>query len=162
MPDNISTTNYLRMSSTRQCELVRMMMHSTRVDGHAIGYLPTAALTQAASRGDVQVVLHNRTIVGYSLTTLHRTTPTAKIYVEWVRPDARQVMHGRQLLAAIMARCIRWHRPWLYADVADDLPANVYWRAMGMTVYHTRPGGWTLQGYYRHRRINQYRIRLYG
>lgn len=147
----------LRMSDQQWHKMLLLLQYSTSLDGHAIGFMPLSAFEDAARRGDVQTVSNNGELVGYALTKLHRVYPSGRIYIAWVRPDARMLLHGKALVKTVSDRAIRHGKSWLFCDVADDLPANVFWESLGFVCYGHKRAGWSGYTTNKERIINHYR-----
>ncbi len=123
----------LRLNSTKTAEIRAMWHHATATDSHAIGWLPTKAFDIRAENGDLSAVYRNDDLVGWAMHSPSRSRGVMKLYQIWVRPDARILEHGRALVAEIqaIARSLRCYM--IEAWVAEDLPANVFWRAIGFS-----------------------------
>lgn len=118
-------------SSNQLREIIRLAEHATRLDGHAIGFLPTAAWEKGIAQGHVAAIYNNDDLVGWSLYGTNAIRE-CRILQIWIRPDARLILHGRALVDAIEQRTVREQNIWcLRLWCADDLEANVFWPALG-------------------------------
>jgi len=105
--------------------------HSCHVDGHALGFLPLSAYDHRHERGDLIAIYRNDDLVGYAMIGVN-TSRECRILQIWVRPDARQITHGRALIHYIAKKKAEPTHCWLLRLwCADDLPANIFWRALG-------------------------------
>jgi hypothetical protein len=68
------------------------------------------------------------------------TERIAKIYMTWVRPDARMILHGRALVDAIEKAAASERCGLISLWCAEDLSANIFWRAIGFTNTNWRYG----------------------
>ena len=130
----------VQLTSNRVNELQLMWLHAVSRDTHAIGWLPKKAFTTRAEQGDVTAIYRNDDLVGWILTAVSRHTATLRIYQIWVRPDARCIEHGRALIDHVSRRADAAACCRLEAWVAEDLEANVFWRAIGFVRKNWRWG----------------------
>jgi hypothetical protein len=110
-----------------------------RLDGDALGWLPTPAYEQRHAMGQIHTIWRNDDCVGYCLWAdvgriLH-------IYSCWIRRDARMIEHGRRLVqkveGAARARGCESIKLWC----AEDLPANSFWAQLMFRPLNWRHGG---------------------
>jgi len=128
------------ISNLRREELRKQWHHGVRVDAHAVGWLPTKVCDMRLSSNDFAAVYNNGDLVGWCMHAVSERRRVMKLYQIWVRPDARLILHGRALIAETEAAARR-HTCWLQeAWVAEDLPANAFWQAMGFTTTNWRWG----------------------
>jgi len=127
----VASTNELR---TQQFdELRKLWVHGVQADTHAVGWLPTSVFDARAATGEVTAVYRDRELVGWCLRGESLTRKVLKIYQIWVRPDARILEHGRALIADVAKIAHGQKCSYLEAWVAEDLAANVFWKAIGFT-----------------------------
>lgn len=128
------------LSASAIAELKKLWHHSVATDSHAIGWLPTRVFDVRHEAGDMTVLYKNTDCVGYVMASPSRSRAVMKLYQIWVRPDARIITHGKELVAHIVERCITHRCYQIEAWVAEDLPANLFWRAIGFTQNNWRHG----------------------
>lgn len=92
----IETTPTLQLTDNRQLELLAFAYSASRIDGHAIGWLPRTAYVQAHDSGRMLACYNNEDLVGFVIFG-HSLTET-RVYQIWVRRDARMLVHGRSLI----------------------------------------------------------------
>lgn len=124
------------LPSRQQQEAVDMAVHALQVDGHALGFLPVAAYWQANDAGRLLVLYNNGDAVGQLVWGMR--SDTVQVYQIWVRHDARQILHGRALIDSLedLLAPARPLRICLWC--AEDLPANLFWQALGFHVVSWR------------------------
>lgn len=110
-------------------EALLMAVESPRLDGHALGWFPRAAYEGCHEQGRLLVCLNNGDLVGYVVHN-QRTAPT-RIFLTWVRQDARLILHGRALVDAVNDVAQRKSHTRIELWCATDLPANAFWEALG-------------------------------
>ena len=123
----------LSLNSLKRAEIRAIWHHAVATDTHAIGWLPTAAFDIRAERGDLSAVYRNGDLVGWAMHSPSRSRGVMKLYQIWVRPDARILEHGRALVAEIQAIARSLRCFMIEAWVAEDLPANMFWNAIGFS-----------------------------
>lgn len=107
----------------------RLVRHACNADHHAVGFLPYGAVSEAIQEQRMLRLYRNNDCVGYLIWRVR--LGEMRVVQVWVREDARQIMHGKILVARAeqIARrrgCYRM-RAW----VAEDLAANIFWAAIG-------------------------------
>lgn len=119
----------LELTQRLQLEILTFATSSTRIDGHCIGWLPTAAYVGAHEQGRIVACYNNQDLVGYILWGANNGI--IRCFIVWVRRDARLILHGRALVDAIrgIGRSKRCSRIELWCAV--DLAANYFWAALG-------------------------------
>jgi GNAT superfamily N-acetyltransferase len=127
----ISVQTFRQLPSPSQAELRKLWTHGVAVDTHAVGWLPTAAFDTRAENDDVIAVYRNEDLVGWAMIARSNHRGVMKLYQIWVRPDARIIEHGRALVDAITKRALQRRCLRIEAWVAEDLPANFFWSAIG-------------------------------
>lgn len=140
MSNDLIVRPILLLPAREQLELRQIWKHSVATDTNAIGWLPTAAFDTRAADGDLTVIHRNGDLVGWAMHCRSRSRGVMKLYQIWVRPDARVLEHGRALIAQIKATCTTVHCWCIEAWVAEDLPANFFWEAIGFTKTNWRWG----------------------
>lgn len=127
----VASTNQL--SSTKCSELRKLWVHGVQNDSHAVGWLPTGVFDARAKSNEVTAVYRENELVGWCLRGRSSARRVLKIYQIWVRPDARIIEHGRALITDLVTIAQRHKDTYLEAWVAEDLPANLFWHAIGFT-----------------------------
>lgn len=129
IPPGVEVTPSLALPEEKQRELLVFATSSVRVDSHSIGWLTTTAYIGAHNQGRMIACYNNSDLVGYII--WGRSNGTMRCYVVWVRNDARLLVHGRALVLAIEHQGRRMHCSRIDLWCATDLPANLFWRALG-------------------------------
>lgn len=125
----IRTASIRDLQPFEATELVQIAKHAHVVDSHSIGWLPNAVYDRYAAQGTLIACHNNDDLVGY---ICHNESPIeCRIYVTWVRNDARLIMHGRALVAHLQAICRTRGIPTIGLWCAEDLAANTFWDAIG-------------------------------
>lgn len=132
-PTDLAVHSFTNLNQRQQTELRKIWLHSTTADAHAIGWLPVTAFDVRASNDHVLALYRNDDCVGWTMATPSRSRGVLKLYQIWVRPDARILEHGRALVAELLQRARQAHCHMTEAWVAEDLPANLFWAAIGFT-----------------------------
>jgi len=117
-----------------------MWLHGVAVDTHAVGWLPVSAFETRAANDDVLAVERNNELVGWTMVAKSNHRGVMKLYQIWVRPDARVIENGRALVDAIRKKALAQHCFLIEAWVGEDLPANLFWSAIGFTRKNWRWG----------------------
>ena len=112
-----------------QTELLTFAISSTRVDAQCIGWLPAAAYVGAHEQGRIVACYNNSDLVGYILWGANNGI--IRCFVVWVRRDARLLIHGKALVAAIGNEGLRRMCTRIELWCAVVLAANLFWRAIG-------------------------------
>jgi GNAT superfamily N-acetyltransferase len=129
-----------QLGGKKQKELKTLWIHSVATDTHAIGWLPVSAYETRAASDDLTAIYRNDDCVGWSMTAKSNHRGVMKLYQIWVRPDARILTHGKALVASIREKARHQHCYIIEAWVAEDLPANLFWEAIGFTRQNWRLG----------------------
>lgn len=110
-------------------EALALAVDSPRVDGDALGWFPRAAFLGCHEQGRLIIVTNNDDVVGYCVHN-EKTAPT-RIFLTWVRRDARLILHGRALVDFVSDVAIRRGHNRIELWCATDLAANFFWQALG-------------------------------
>lgn len=129
-----------QLGGKKHKELKLLWKHAVATDTHAIGWLPMKAFETRAANDDVLAIYRNGDCVGWSLSAKSNHRGVMKLYQIWVRPDARIVEHGRKLVETIREKARLTHCYLIEAWVGEDLPANLFWSAIGFTRKNWRLG----------------------
>lgn len=104
-----------------------------------LGFIPWSGIERAHHLGRLGVLYNNDDLVGFCLFGPKRQS--CKIFQIWIREDARFLVHGRALLSSVawvaLGRGLQRMSLWC----ADDLPAQLFWEAMGLERGQKRKGG---------------------
>lgn len=129
----ITVNTYSALNQYEKSELRKMWLHATDSDTRAIGWLPVLAFDTRADNDEILTVTNNGDLVGWSMNSVSKRRGVLKLYQIWVRPDARILEHGRALVARLKEVGGRKFCYQIEAWVAEDLPANLFWAAIGFT-----------------------------
>lgn len=132
-PNDLVIATYPNLNGTQQRTLRRMWHHAVQTDADAIGWLPTKAFEVRSSRGDVTAIYRNDDLVGWAMHAKSKSRGVMKLYQIWIRPDARIIEHGRALITRLQRIAARERCHIIEAWVAEDLPANLFWFAIGFS-----------------------------
>ena len=137
---DITVQTISTLGGKKQKELKQLWIHGVARDTHAVGWLPVSAFETRAAADDIVAVYRNEELVGWTVIATSKSRAIMRLYQIWVRPDARVLEHGRALVDAVRTRGIahRCHR--IEAWVGEDLPANLFWSAIGFTRSNWRWG----------------------
>lgn len=115
------------LDPTSRALLKRFAGQAVRQDADSIGFVPWQFYDHHDAHGTLTCVTRNDDLVGFAAHAINPLYPEARILQIWVRPDARQIEHGRALLARVAAdvapRGVSYLRLWC----AEDLEANAFW-----------------------------------
>jgi L-amino acid N-acyltransferase YncA len=118
------------LNSTAAAELRKLWVKGVQADANAVGWLPTGVFDERVRTNEVLAVYRNNDLVGWSLWGRSNARQVLKIYQVWVRPDARIVEHGRALVKRMQEAAAATNFWLLEAWVAEDLAANIFWKAI--------------------------------
>lgn len=131
VPADLSVKTTRALTDRQRTELRALWMKATDQDSHAIGWLPLGAFDTRSENDEVLSCHRNDDLVGWAMAAVSRSRAVLKLYQIWVRPDARILEHGRALVDRLRERA-RTDRCFIVeAWVAEDLPANIFWAAIG-------------------------------
>lgn len=119
------------LSDAKLRELRKLWTHAVQIDTNAIGWLPKSVFDSRASTDEVTAVYRAGDLVGWALRGTSTSRRVLKIYQIWVRPDARIVEHGTALIGQLRTQALMNKCSYVEAWVAEDLPANLFWEAIG-------------------------------
>lgn len=108
---------------------LKFVDHAQRVDDHAIGWLPTLAIQTYIDREGFTDVQINDDRVAYALHRVDRLG-RGQIIQTWVRPDARLIENGKELIRRVETKLAEKNVHELRLWCASDLPANIFWSAL--------------------------------
>lgn len=67
--------------------------------------------------------------------------PVLRVYQVCIQYDAQRHTHGAALIGRLIRKAEREGYERISAWVADDIPANDFWRSMGFQLHGQRAGG---------------------
>lgn len=140
LASDVTTSTVRLLAPALKNELRLLWTKAVSLDTNAIGWLPTSAFDARAEQDDISVIYRNGDLVGWAMHSPSLARAVEKIYQIWVRPDARTIEHGRALVNRICNRAKSTNCVELEAWVAEDLAANLFWRAIGFTATNWRYG----------------------
>lgn len=110
-----------------------------RKNYEAVGFLPVPRLRHYAQVGQLWLQYENDEPCGYLV--FGNGWPVLKVYQCCIQTDARRAEHASALVRALVA--LAEDRGCLAVALwcAEDLEANVFWRAMGFVAEGTRDNG---------------------
>jgi GNAT superfamily N-acetyltransferase len=136
--ENVVVTPSNRLGWRKAREALVACYESHNVDAHCLGWLPRKVYDLRHEEGRIFVCHNNDDHVGHCMWVV--TERIAKIYMTWVRPDARMILHGRALVDAIEKAAASERCGLISLWCAEDLSANIFWRAIGFTNTNWRYG----------------------
>jgi len=128
---SVSTQRSLDLPPELLREALALAVDSPRVDGDALGWFPRAAYLGCHEQGRLIVVTNNDDVVGYCVHN-EKTAPT-RIFLTWVRKDARLILHGRALVDFVANVALQRGHNRIELWCATDLAANLFWEALGFS-----------------------------
>jgi len=137
---NVQMYSPQELQPYQAAEVRKMWHHAVSRDTNAIGFLPTSVFTMRFAKGDFSTVYNNADLVGWAMHALSQKRGVMKLYQIWVRPDARLILHGKALIAKVEQHAQKARSTLIEAWVAEDLPANFFWKAIGFVNTNWRWG----------------------
>lgn len=130
-PDTLVCTLTANLPEPRVREVILQCDHATRLDGHAIGWMPFVAWEKRHAWGDLLALHRNDDLVGWCMMSKVSGYQELRCLQIWVRPDARMIEHGRALVDELNR--LAWDRGAIVLRLwcAEDLPANLFWKQLG-------------------------------
>jgi GNAT superfamily N-acetyltransferase len=125
----VVTRRSLSLQPYQLDEVLKIAYHSCVIDGMCLGWVTREAFNGMHAQGRMVTCWNNGDCVGYVVWGV--SAGTCRIFLTWVRRDARLILHGRALVDHVEA--IARARGAVRIDLfcAQDLAANVFWRAIG-------------------------------
>lgn len=128
--------------------LVRYVVHQQSLNRDELGFLPTLAITEYAERRQILPAVDNGDLAAYALFYDGRNGNPPKrnpgrLHVHQIctAHDTRRIYHATHLINALIERAQQRKFNEIAAWVADDIPANAFWQALGFKHIATRLGG---------------------
>lgn len=113
-----------------------------------LGFLPRQSLEEYWSRGQINPAYENGDLCGFLLYYDGRNgnRPRARpdviaLHQACIQYDAQRVKHGTKLVTDLIDHAQRHRFRTIECRVRDDIPANVFWRAMGFVDHGRVLGG---------------------
>lgn len=129
-------------------KLVTYACHLQRQHTDELGFLPELAIRQYAERRQILLAHENDQPCAYVLYydgrkgNRPRLDPlTLRIHQLCTQYDARRLAHATHLINRIYDIATTGRFTRIRAWVANDIPANDFWHAVGFTLHGTRQGG---------------------
>lgn len=108
----------------------------------SFGFLSASAYEQMALKGQLWVVTNShKQMKGYLM--FGGTMPTLKIFQIYACPSVKGCGVGSMLIEELKEHARNQNYHSIYARVASDLPANLFWEKVGFPIYRQEKGGKT-------------------
>lgn len=104
-----------------------------------IGFLPSPKLEEYQASGQLWVADENGEPCGFLV--WGRGWPVLRVYQVCIQYDAQRRLHGAQLVGKLINKAEAEGYERISCWVADDIPANEFWQAMGFVKVAEREGG---------------------
>ena len=104
-----------------------------------IGFLPKPRLEQYRDSGQLWMQDENGEPCGFLV--WGNGWPVLRVYQVCIQYDAQRREHGMALVGRLIRKAETEGYERISAWVADDIPANDFWFAMGFRIYGQRAGG---------------------
>jgi len=128
---DIKIASTFELKTQKIAELRKLWIQGVERDTNAVGWLPTSVFDSRAQTGEVTACYRNEDLVGWLVRGESRARKVMKIYQIWVRPDARIIEHGKALVRNLSKKTSESRCHMMEAWVAEDLAANLFWKAIG-------------------------------
>ena len=104
-----------------------------------IGFLPKPRLEQYYQDGQLWMQTENGEPCGFLV--WGNGWPVLRVYQVCIQYDAQRRLHGAELVGRLIRKAEAEGYERISAWVADDIPANDFWNAMGFRLHGQRAGG---------------------
>jgi GNAT superfamily N-acetyltransferase len=104
-----------------------------------IGFLPAPRLERYQASGQLWTEFENGELCGFLV--WGNGWPILRVYQVCIQYDAQRRLHGAALIARLIKKAEDEGYESISCWVADDIPANDFWRTMGFILRGTRIGG---------------------
>lgn len=131
MPDTLLCCLTQDLDDNRRRQALTFCYSASRIDGHSIGWMPRVGYDKRHEWGDLLVLFNNDDLVGFCMMSKLSTFQELRCLQIWVRPDARMILHGRKLIDTLNQIANERGALVLRLWCAEDLPANLFWKALG-------------------------------
>jgi len=138
----VDNLRYARTCDALPADQVRALsfIKSEALKGRsAIGWIPWAGIERSHQLGRVSVLHRNDDLVGFLVWGPSQTS--TKVFQIWIREDARMLIHGKEMIRQLAEWSLKRGIFRISLWCADDLPANMFWSALGFTAAGVRKGG---------------------
>ncbi len=135
---NVRTRPTLTLQPFELRDVLNLAFGSVRVDGFALGWITRTCFEEMHKQGRMLSCWNNNDAVGYVV--WFRSRQSIRIALTWIRRDARLVLHGRALVDHVNHVGAFYRHTTMALFCAEDLPANLFWRACGFTDHGWRWG----------------------
>ena len=120
-------------------DVLDFVVSLSRKNYEAIGFLPKPRLQQYADQGQLWTQDENGEPCGFLV--WGNGWPVLRVYQVCIDYDAQRLHHGAALIARLIGKAESEGYTAISAWVADDIPANHFWEAMGFVHTSSRNGG---------------------
>jgi len=127
------------VDEARLSGLIDFSVDRSRGQRKILGFLPRGAFEDASRRNRMSWLVSNDQLAAYAV--FGPSGASGRIYQIWVEPGVREIEYGRKLVDHIETRVAGWSKIALALWCATDLPANLFWRALGFIPTAQREGG---------------------
>lgn len=104
-----------------------------------IGFLPEPKLLAYANSGQLWIEHENGEPCGFLV--WGNGWPVLRVYQVCIQYDAQRLHHGLNLVGRLIRKAEQEGYSAISCWVADDIPANDFWRAVGFVCVGKRKGG---------------------
>ena len=104
-----------------------------------IGFLPSPRLAEYHASGQLWIANENAEPCGFLV--WGNGWPVLRVYQVCIQYDAQRRLHGAQLIGRLINKAEAEGYDRISCWVADDIPANDFWQAMGFVKMAEREGG---------------------
>lgn len=123
----------------RQIDPLPYIVALARRHYEEIGFLPEPRLRQYLTAGQVWTTTENAEPCGFLV--WGNGWPVLRVYQVCIQYDAQRRLHGAQLIGRLINKAEAEGYERISCWVADDIPANEFWHAMGFRMMGQRRGG---------------------
>lgn len=120
-------------------DLVDYVVALSRRHFDEIGFLPESVLRDYFTRGHLLHAEENGEPCGFIV--WGDGWPVLRVFQVCIQYDAQRRLHGARLVGQLIAKAEADGYESISCWVADDIPANDFWEAMGFRRLASRPGG---------------------
>lgn len=128
-----------QLNDREQKEAMSFIKSEARKGRNEIGFIPWQGIERASRLGRVATLYRDGDVVGFLVFGPGSTS--AKVFQIWVRQDARILEHGRAMLEGLEQWALDRGLFRISLWCAEDLAANLFWRALAFELTTTRVGG---------------------
>lgn len=121
------------------CDPLPYVLDLARKHYEEIGFLPAPRLEQYRDRGQLWTADENGEPCGFLV--WGNGWPVLRVYQVCIQYDAQRRLHGAALIGRLINKAEAEGYDRISCWVADDIPANDFWNAMGFRKSGEREGG---------------------